>query len=344
MMSKKFINQVSALLKTADYHGPFKLEPMSGGGNNRVFIAKQDDRIIGVLKQYYHNKGDLRDRLDTEWNFSKFLWNHKIQLIPKPVISDPHNYIAFYSYINGNKLFPEKITKYHIDQAIDFYLSMNSFRQSDDAKLLPDASEACFSLGDHIRLIDRRILNLKKIKSRSKIDTNAREFIDMELLPMWDTIRNAICGSDHNCSFPLNDAITSSYRRLSPSDFGFHNTLEDTNGRLFFMDFEYAGWDDPAKMVCDFFCQPAIPVPQQFFPRIIEKIVRELSEPDIQRQRIELLLPVYQIKWCCIILNEFLPLGISRRVFTDSALDLEVIKEGQLQKAINIVKQVSQKL
>ena len=25
-----------------------------------------------------------------------------------------------------------------------------------------------------------------------------------------------------------------------------------------FIDFEYAGWDDPSKLICDFFCQPAV--------------------------------------------------------------------------------------
>jgi len=43
---------------------------------------------------------------------------------------------------------------------------------------------------------------------------------------------------------------------LSPSDFGFHNALVDPSGALSFLDFEYAGRDDPAKPVSDFFCQP----------------------------------------------------------------------------------------
>ena len=49
---------------------------------------------------------------------------------------------------------------------------------------------------------------------------------------------------------------------LSPSDFGFHNALLGPDGKLCFIDFEYAGWDDPAKLICDFFCQPQTPVPQ----------------------------------------------------------------------------------
>lgn len=344
MMSKKFINHVTALLKTAGYQEPFELNPMSGGINNRVFLARQSDQIIGVLKQYYHHKRDLRNRLDSEWKFSKFLWNHKIRQIPMPVVSDPPNHIALYSFINGKKLIPEKITKAHIDQAIDFYFSMNSFRLSENARLLSDASEACYSLGDHIRLTDMRILKLKKIKGRSKMDKNVREFIDKELLPVWGAIRNATCTSANDRRFPLDEEIPLTDRLLSPSDFGFHNALEDNKGRLSFMDFEYAGWDDPAKTVCDFFCQPAIPVPQHFFPTIIEKIVGELCEPDIQRQRIELLLPVYQIKWCCIVLNEFLPWGRSRRIFMDTASDSEAIKEEQLHKAMDIIQNVSQEL
>ena len=39
---------------------------------------------------------------------------------------------------------------------------------------------------------------------------------------------------------------------LSPSDFGFHNVIVEKDKILRFIDFEYAGWDDPAKMVSDF--------------------------------------------------------------------------------------------
>ena len=51
-------------------------------------------------------------------------------------------------------------------------------------------------------------------------------------------------------------------RVVSPSDFGFHNALRTEDGRLAFLDFEYAGWDDPAKLVCDFELQPAVPAPR----------------------------------------------------------------------------------
>ncbi len=40
---------------------------------------------------------------------------------------------------------------------------------------------------------------------------------------------------------------------VSPSDFGFHNALLDDGGAISFLDFEYSGRDDPAKLDLRFF-------------------------------------------------------------------------------------------
>lgn len=122
-------------------------------------------------------------------------------------------------------------------------------------------------------------------------------------------------------------------RCISPSDFGFHNALLTDDGRLRFIDFEYAGWDDPAKTVCDFFCQPALPVPLEYYGTFIDAVVAGLQEPQKHCQRIDLLLPVYQIKWCCILLNNFLEVGSWRRHFAGETVDQEEQKVRQLQKA-----------
>ena len=45
----------------------------------------------------------------------------------------------------------------------------------------------------------------------------------------------------------MSAALPKETRCLSPSDFGFHNALLEATGKLRFVDFEYAGWDDPAK-------------------------------------------------------------------------------------------------
>ncbi|NCW27038.1 MAG: hypothetical protein EBV83_01870 [Verrucomicrobia bacterium] len=103
---------------------------------------------------------------------------------------------------------------------------------------------------------------------------------------------------------------------ISPSDFGFHNSLLGDDNRLRFFDFEYAGWDDPAKMAADFFCQPRIPAPASEFHRVAA-FLGELFPLDAEvPERATSLWPVYRMKWICIMLNEFLPAGKTRRGFS----------------------------
>ncbi len=99
---------------------------------------------------------------------------------------------------------------------------------------------------------------------------------------------------------------------MSPSDFGFHNILVD-NKTLYFFDFEYAGWDDPAKLFCDFYSQPESPVifEQAETFRILVSHALKLTEANLWTKE---LLPFYRLKWCCILLNEFRQSDRNRRI------------------------------
>ena len=87
-----------------------------------------------------------------------------------------------------------------------------------------------------------------------------------------------------------------------------------------FLDFEYAGWDDPAKLTGDFFSQVAVPVPLAFKDEVFNAVAAMLPDREGALRRMHLLLPLYRIKWCCIILNHFLPVDSGRRDFAQGAL------------------------
>ena len=80
---------------------------------------------------------------------------------------------------------------------------------------------------------------------------------------------------------------------------------------------EYAGWDDPAKLICDFFCQVEIPVPFIFLEFAIETLNFLAKEKRDFSERTMLLLPAIKIKWCCLLLNEFLSSEEKRRRFAE---------------------------
>jgi hypothetical protein len=55
-------------------------------------------------------------------------------------------------------------------------------------------------------------------------------------------------------------------------------------------------------------------------------------DPTAFARRAALLLPVYELKWCCIMLNEFLPAADSRRTFAGAIADREARRAVQLAK------------
>ena len=133
--------------------------------------------------------------------------------------------------------------------------------------------------------------------------------------------------------FP-NDKLDKLDRCISPSDFGFHNALENNNKEIYFFDFEYAGWDDPVKLIGDFFCQPQVPVPLKYFQEFSNTVLDYSKNKEYLIARAKASFPLFQIKWCCILLNEFLPKHLGRRAFAGNVNNIEEKKLVQLQKCL----------
>ena len=83
-------------------------------------------------------------------------------------------------------------------------------------------------------------------------------WIARKLDPVWQRLRSRCSPGGRSAAWPS----TYHCRRGSlpfPFRLRLPQRLAGRDGRLWFIDFEYAGWDDPAKTVCDFFCQPGLP-------------------------------------------------------------------------------------
>ncbi len=319
--------------------GEISLQRIEGGRNNKTFRIHSGDRPL-LLKKYFTHADDPRDRMAAEFAFCKFAWRHGIHVVPEPLACSPAHRAAIYGFIEGTRPTVEEIDASNIDAAADFIRVLNLHRDAPEAKHLPIASEACFSGNEHFACVERRVDALTTIKIEFDIDRDAAEFVNTQLRPAWIECRRAAETQAAAWSMSLDEEISDDARCVSPSDFGFHNALVDSSGTLHFIDFEYAGWDDPAKLVCDFFCQVEIPVPREYLRSFADRALSPINGAEGHRQRIELLMPVYQLKWCCILLNEFSPHGAARREFGGEA-DLVSRRSVQLQKAHDALSQLT---
>lgn len=290
------------------------LSQVPGGRNNRIYRLRTSGQSW-ILKKYFRHPEDARERGRTEFNFLKFIYSRGVRMVPEPVYFDEAADLGVYQDIPGEK--PRKVTGKLIDQAVRLFHEINRFRKNDEAARLPEASEACFSFREHAERIGARIDRLSSVRAVGA-DADKIKCLAGEAKIIWEAARNSFLQQIDAEKFNFDEMLSGDDRCLSPSDFGFHNAIMKEDGSATFIDFEYAGWDDPAKMVCDFVCQPQVPVGMDRFEAIGHGFLSSLERSEWHFKRAVILLPLYRLKWVAILMNDFLNVGKARRDFSKS--------------------------
>lgn len=315
------------LLRRAGFGEECSVRRIHGGGNNRVYEVRSSMGVPLLMKSYFRSDADPRDRFQHEHTFYELLQRAGILQTPRPLAWDCERRLGLFEFVPSGKLGADEVRADHVTECARFFEQINAARSLPAAGVIPEASEACFSLEQHVAVITARVQRLVALEAEAGADPRAVALVRERLLPAWRKVRSYLTANPH-----ADEILPARMRCLSPSDFGFHNALVSPRGLLFF-DFEYAGWDDPAKTVCDFFCQPEIPAPAETLPDFIEKTLLPGWERNAYSARVRALLPAYRIKWACIILNVFLRESARRRAFADSLLVSPEALEQQLSKA-----------
>ena len=323
---------IKAILSELNIDGGFDIFKIHAGGNNRNYKLLTDDKNF-CLKEYYWSSEDTRDRGKTEFEFLSALWNSGIRSISEPIHYDEYSHIGLFEFIEGNKIQTNDVNNDLVDRSLQFFKEINFNRYNNQNCNLLNASESCFTISDHISMVNMRIERLGTIDDSTSINKDVQFYINNKLLPLWDNIKKGIYEEAKKQFIGLNNLLPINERCLSPSDFGFHNAILDENDELKFIDFEYAGWDDPAKFVGDYFCQPSVQINLEYFHEFSSSVAQLFPNPEMNLLRYQMLLPLFQIKWCCIILNEFLPDAEKRRQFANNNFSINRLKIDQLAKA-----------
>jgi hypothetical protein len=278
------------------------------GGNNRIVRVERRGEPPCVVKIYFRHPADRRDRLATEYGALSFLWRHGVRRTPQPLAADGARGMAIYGFIAGAPIASDAIGPSEIAAAVEMLDALHALRTAEGADRLPPASEAFFTLDGLVANLHERWARHAGIVGGEPVLGEYQAFRDGAL---WRAVRE-IEEAARVSAQEIGGELALTERTLSPSDFGLHNAVRAPAGGIVFLDFEYFGWDDPAKTVCDFCYHPAMALSPALRALFADAAVDRLGGERLRR-RIRLLFPIFGLKWCFILLNEFLPEGRLRR-------------------------------
>jgi hypothetical protein len=312
MAPEALISQIAAMLAASGHSGVVtEFEALPGGGNNRVYRVRAGDEDFAA-KHYFHEGAAERDRRHAEYAFSEHAWRCGIRAIARPVATHAEAHLALYEFVAGRRIEPQDIELSRVEAAARFFAILNSQASRSSASMLPLAADACLTVSQHVRSVDARIVRLASISPADSTEREARALV-AQIAARWSAAREQILRAVPNAEAALGD------RCLSPSDFGFHNALLRPGGDLCFLDFEYAGWDDPAKLVGDFFSHVGMQPARRHYERFIELALAPFPGAHAIARRVRLLSAAFRTRWACIALNEFVPEVARRRGFAAGA-------------------------
>jgi len=329
--------RVIELLKSLNQnYTEIEVLPINRIGNNKTALVKTNNGLF-FAKQYFDSINDKRDRFNTELNFINYAVKCSSRNIPEVIAFDYYNKLIIFQYIDGQNFIGKLIDKELVYKAASFFSSINKNEfKNKFTQQITKASEACFSINQHLELVKKRIHILKKSINISREDTSVISTLSC-LIDCYKKIEKEILEFAFQNNIDVVSEINISNRVISPSDFGFHNCILSNEAKIIFIDFEYSGWDDPAKLAGDFFSQLQVPVSEDYFDFFVKKAFENLNDKEEMAIRAKLLLPLYKLKWACIAMNIFIPVNLERRVFSNPMLNIEEYKFSQIKKANEIL-------
>lgn len=318
------------------------LERIGGGRNSQVYRVDAGDGERFALKVYFRHPADKRDRLATEFGSFTHLWQNGVREVPEPLACEPERGWAIYHYIEGEKIPPGQAGEVEVVAAANFLGSLRSLAHKNESRQLGTASEAFFAVGQTVENVRQRLAALQRADDASPAGRELRDFLATGFEPLLARVVPWSEGRLRAAGVSFAEELDLGRRTLSPSDFGFHNALRQRDGRIIFLDFEYFGWDDAAKMISDFLLHPAMDLPVAAKKRFASTMFANFADWPGLRGRVEAVYPLFGLKWCMILLNEFRPDQMARRQFAATVKadcsDLQLAQIGKARQMLNRIK------
>jgi len=307
-----------------------------GGGNSKVFCVEGDHKKWAV-KSYPPYAPNQRDRLAAECSVYQFLNQHHVAAIPFLKGYSTTERWLIIDWIDGE--LPKEIKDADITQAIQFLASVAILNHTPDALALPLAAEACLSLEIILTQIKQRFQRLNTLPDK---EASLNDFLVQDFYPLFEKCEQHALRGYHQYAISPTQELALEKRSLIPADFGFHNALRDTQGKLYFFDFDYFGWDDPIKLLADVLWHPkmALTIAQQ--QAFIDGIAKVYHEDSLFLTRFHYTWSLFGLRWVLILLNEFIPAFWQNRQHAAAYQEQAEAKRLQLSRAKELLMTVQQ--
>jgi hypothetical protein len=267
---------------------------LKGGMNSRVYSCAVADKKF-VIKGYMPLEAGQRDRFAAETQFLLYANAVASGYVPQLLHVDNNRRCIVMEYLDGDTYVEGSSPEQgDIDAAVQFLSLLNQDPVRAAVQIKIDAAEGFLRISAHLQNVRERIQQMSVHHLPLAVQPKAEKAIELLKVCFGQVEKETNKALDTGA---IDDALHASKRCVSPSDFGFHNAIRTADG-VKFIDFEFGGWDDPAKTAVDFILQPKVPVREGIFLplRAISRIEQEAF-----LKRTEILLPILKIKWFCII-------------------------------------------
>ena len=318
--------EIKYIVNSIYKHPINNIEKMNGRGNSRLYKLSTSKGNV-VLKDYPDLLNDPRKRLVTEVSALKMI--EGFNRTPKVLAFNESQNIAIYEWIKGVHL--SNVNDKYILEALMFIEKIQKAKGKNSCGL---ASEACLSAKHLFTQIDDRLRRLLLVNNE-----DLQNFLNTVFKSLWGQTKK--WSSQHWPSDNITNDLPSSMQVLSPSDFGFHNTLLEDN-KLYFLDFEYFGRDDPVKLMADFVWHPGMNLSNSQKSIWLKGAFEIFKKDPNIHVRFHAAWPIFGLRWALILLNEFLEGGWQKRVYAN--IDLKNQKESKLKNQLNKAKDICRKI
>jgi hypothetical protein len=295
------------------------------GNNSRIFRV---ETAAGAYALKKYSASDDRNRLGAEVAALRFFERTGVGRTPRTVAVAPDVRYGLFTWIEGDAV--DAVTDDDVAEFAHFQVALDEAVDEQARTEIGEASEACLSGPRIVSHIERRYRRLETVKHDLP---EFQPFFDDALVPCLERYEAAAHAAYARLGLEFAEDIAPSFRTLIPSDMGAHNALRGADGHLYFLDFEYFGWDDPLTSIANFIMHPGMQLSvsqrEGYRQALLEHFRRHHESA-----RLTALMPLYALRWCAIILGDLLPERWRHRVESNPDFhDWNHVRRAQIAKA-----------